>query len=595
MNKLFIGVFILFGLLFIKCNEQKPETGDLLLVNHTGYVATGIKKVVFQTKSNTMPEDFEIINKAGETVYKGEFEKGGKIDNWHTGNACEGDFTDFNKSGVFYIKIQTGEKIVKSRNFDINNKSLAEKCLSLLINGFESQHPDGEYAEKDKKMSFFGNRTDTIDVSGGWYDASGEKGKYLSHLCFSNYFTPQQTPMFVWNLFESAKQYTKNGDSTKTELKNRLLKEAAYGADFLVRMQDSAGYFYTIVFANWSGDPKKREICAYKGQHGEKTIDYQAAFREGGGITIAALARASKEISGGAFSQKQYLEAAEKGFSHLVENNLKYCDDGKENIIDIYCALMAATELYRATQDTTYLSYARIRTAQLTNRLTDDENYKGWWRADEKGERPYFHGSEAGLPIIALCRYLDFETDKKFKTIAINTIRKSIDFELSISSDVNNPYGYPRQYVKAVNEDKKRAAFFLPHHNETGYWWQGENARLASIASAFFIARPYMTDEQNSIAVKFAMDKINWILGLNPYDVCMVDGIGFNNPDYKEGHESLNFKGCTANGITAGFTDETDIAFMPLPENDDPAQAWRWSEQWMPHGSWLMLAVAAAE
>ena len=45
-----------------------------------------------------------------------------------------------------------------------------------------------------------------------------------------------------------------------------------------------------------------------------------------------------------------------------------------------------------------------------------------------------------------------------------------------------NPFGYARQYVK--DPGGKRAAFFMPHRNETGYWWQGENARLASLAAA---------------------------------------------------------------------------------------------------------------
>ena len=38
--------------------------------------------------------------------------------------------------------------------------------------------------------------------------------------------------------------------------------------------------------------------------------------------------------------------AAKRAFAHLLINNIKYCDDKKENIIDDYCALMAATELW---------------------------------------------------------------------------------------------------------------------------------------------------------------------------------------------------------------------------------------------------------
>ncbi len=63
-------------------------------------------------------------------------------------------------------------------------------------------------------------------------------------------------------------------------------------------------------------------------------------------------------------------------------------------------------------------------------------------------------------------------------------IRKSLEFELDITGEVVNPFGYARQYIKPLGEQKK-GAFFFTHDNESDYWWQGENARLASLAAAF--------------------------------------------------------------------------------------------------------------
>ena len=140
-----------------------------------------------------------------------------------------------------------------------------------------------------------------------------------------------------------------------------------------------------------------------------------------------------------------------------------------------------------------------------------------------------------------------------------------------------------------------KAAFFFPHENESGYWWQGENARLGSLASAMIFAMPYLREDQKVNAVNFAQDQINWILGLNPYNSCIVEGIGHNNPMYDEGSGQLNILGGVANGITGGFENENDIAFMPLPQNDDMNHKWRWGEQWTLHGAWLMLAIASME
>ncbi|MFD1294735.1 glycoside hydrolase family 9 protein [Lutibacter holmesii] len=564
-----------------------------ILINHTGYNTQGIKTIVLQTTSEKAPKQFNILNTNNNVVYTGNFLTGGNIDNWHTGKAYAGDFSKLINPGVYFITTEIEGQTIKSREFNISEENLSDKSLSLLIEGIESQHCTDEFDEKDKKMTFFGDRKDTIDVSGGWYDASGDRGKYLSHLCYSNYFNPQQTPLIVWNLLEAINQYQLNNNTINKNLKERMLQEAIFGADFLIRMQDAEGYFYTNVFANWSWEPSKREICAYEGQDGEKTDEYKAGFREGGGIAIAALARAAVESNGGSFSSEVYLNAAIKGFAHLVENNTKYIDDGKENIIDDYCALLAATELYGATKNESYIAYAQNRAKLLTSRIKSDDNYKGWWSANDDGSRPFFHGVESGLPLISLKRYLDFEEDENLRAKTIQTIQKSIDFEIEITNSVHNPFGYPRQYVKATNEEKAKASFFIPHHNETGYWWQGENSRLASLVSAFNMTSKYMTENQKAATLKFSSNCNNWILGLNPYDICMVDGLGFNNPDYKEG-VSLNFKGGVCNGITSGFTNENDIAFMPLPQDNDPSHKWRWSEQWMPHSAWFLLAVTSS-
>ena len=158
--------------------------------------------------------------------------------------------------------------------------------------------------------------------------------------------------------------------------------EALYGGDFLVRMQDPAGFFYLTVFDGWSYEAPKREICAYETEDGKKTTDWQAGMREGGGMAIAALARVSTLKRKGDYPAAKYLAVAEKGWAHLAANNQKYLDDKQENIIDDYTALLAATELYAATKKPAYLTAARQRQQALVGRLHADEKWKGFWRAD---------------------------------------------------------------------------------------------------------------------------------------------------------------------------------------------------------------------
>lgn len=584
-------IFTILSILILACQTQ-TESKSIILTNHLGYQVDAYKSLVLQTTTSNAPSNFVLIDGSDNEVYQGKFEQGGKIDNWHTGSAYKADFSEFITAGTYRVKVKLNGQHVVSDEFMISEEHMANNLLPLLTKAFYLQRCKPPYDDKDKAMTFFGDRKDVVDVSGGWYDASGEKGKYLSHLSFSNYMTPQQLPMMVWNMLETIDVLKKSTLKDADVIIESLKKELVHGADYLVRIQDEEGYFYATIFAGWTKDPEQREICAYEGQDGKRNDRYQAAFREGGGVAIAALARTAKSNLSGEFSAETYLKVALKGYAHLKENNLRYADDGKENIIDEYCALLAAIELYQATADKYYLSEARAWSQKLQGRLVSDDAYSNWLRSDEGAERPFFHGAEAGLPIIALSHYLTIEKDAELATKTSDVIVKLIQFELSITNAVNNPFGYARQYVKAVDEAKARASFFIPHKNETGYWWQGENARIASLATAVYKAQPLLSDNLKSDSQEYAQNQLNWVLGLNPYNVCMLHGAGRNNPDYKEDGKSMNYLGGICNGITAGFDEESNIAFRPQPYDNDPAQRWRWSEQWLQHGGWFLPALA---
>ncbi len=588
-------IALVFIALFQSCSAtvQNSET-DVLLYNHLGYETGADKSFILQTHSDLIPDRFQVVSQDGQVVYEGSFNDGGNIAEWHTGKAYSGDFSSLSTRGSYKIVTTINNQTLETRLFRIEDQLIPKESLDLLISGIHSQRAAGEFNERDKKMSFYGERSDTVDVSGGWFDATGDRGKYLSHLSYANYMNPQQAPMVVWNFLEAYKRTQNYRGTDAVPMRNRLLEEAAYGADWLVRMQDPEGYFYINVFANWSWQPEQREISAYIGQEGFKNSDYEAGFREGGGISIAALARAANDRLTGEFTPEVYLEAAIKGFDHLVENNVNYIDDGIENIIDDYTALMAANELYSATGDGKYLDAARVRARNLLNRLTDDEQLSGFWIADHEGNRPFFHAAEAGLPIISLVRYLDIEQDEARRDDVIKALRKNVDFELTVTNQTYNPFGYARQYVKGTNETQKRTSFFIPNQNETNYWWQGENARISSLAAAMYQALPYLEDSQKKKALNYAGNQINWILGLNPFNMSMLDGRGHNNPEYYESGNQLNVAGCISNGITSGFYNEEDISFNPEPYGSDPSHAWRWGEQWLQHGSWFLLAVSSS-
>ncbi|TPA15395.1 chitobiase [Vibrio parahaemolyticus] len=559
----------------------------LLLTNHIGYERLGPKKAIIQTEQPHLSSyTAQLICATSEqTVATFAVEEQGKVANWHQGYFYLIDFSSFTDSGDYFLQVEDS----RSSYFTVGEHILLNQTLSDVIHYFKSQRCGGVFDQQDRQVPVL-NANQTVDVHGGWYDASGDVSKYLSHLSYANYLNPQQTPMVVWNILKGL-SLLEGSEDIAAFTRTRLIEEALFGADFLVRMQNEKGFFYMTVFDKWSKDTAQREICAYETQLGHKFDDYQAGFRQGGGVAIAALAAASRLGVHGEYDQQKYRNAAENGYWHLKEHNTQYLNDGEENIIDEYCALLASVELFKATKETRYLEESRLWAQHLVARQMSDEQMQHFWSANQDGSRPYFHAAEAGLPVIALCEYLAIEDDSVQTESVKRIVNRACEFEIKISNKVTNPFGYPRQYVKGVNESK-RDAFFVAHNNESGYWWQGENARLGSLATMAYLAQPHIASQeiQQQLYV-FAQDALNWIVGLNPYDMCMLDGHGRNNPDYLPQYGFFNAKGGVCNGITGGFEDEEDIAFNPPAQKDDMLQNWRWGEQWIPHGAWYLLAI----
>ncbi|EHJ9989786.1 glycoside hydrolase family 9 protein [Vibrio parahaemolyticus] len=559
----------------------------LLLTNHIGYERLGPKKAIIQTEQPHLSSyTAQLICATSEqTVATFAVEEQGKVANWHQGYFYLIDFSSFTDSGDYFLQVEDS----RSSYFTVGEHILLNQTLSDVIHYFKSQRCGGVFDQQDRQVPVL-NANQTVDVHGGWYDASGDVSKYLSHLSYANYLNPQQTPMVVWNILKGL-SLLEGSEDIAAFTRTRLIEEALFGADFLVRMQNEKGFFYMTVFDKWSKDTAQREICAYETQLGHKFDDYQAGFRQGGGVAIAALAAASRLGVHGEYDQQKYRNAAENGYWHLKEHNTQYLNDGEENIIDEYCALLASVELFKATKETRYLEESRLWAQRLVARQMSDELIQHFWSANQDGSRPYFHAAEAGLPVIALCEYLAIEDDSVQTESVKRIVNQACEFEIKISNKVTNPFGYPRQYVKGVNESK-RDAFFVAHNNESGYWWQGENARLGSLATMAYLAQPHIASQeiQQQLSV-FAQDALNWIVGLNPYDMCMLDGHGRNNPDYLPQYGFFNAKGGVCNGITGGFEDEEDIAFNPPAQKDDMLQNWRWGEQWIPHGAWYLLAI----
>jgi len=590
-----------------------------VLVDQVGY-ATDAQKVALieggaasTGTTGDHPTDFALVDDAtGKTVLAGKLEAAGTVDHWQKWQFWKADFSGWKTPGRYVLRVSgaDGEARGEAQScaFEVGDELLERETLSNVIFYFKGQRASGDMDRADRTL-VSPEGGGTVDLHGGWYDATGDYGIHFSHQNPTSYFNPQQVPLVVWSLLASYNELESRHEDNFTEYERRLLDEGLFGADFLVRMKRPGGSFFESINAPGRGklaedravgNPNWRTRIKRNAGESTETVSaavgphaYEASYRAGGGMAIAALALASTMPEDGDFPRAKYLETAEAAFAFLEAHNAELLNDHVENILDDYCALMAATELYRASHEEAYRAAADRRALHLMARLTTAGAFHDYWRADA-GTRPFFHPSDAGLPVVSLLRYATIATPEEQRRVR-DVVRRSLEFELAVTDEGNNPFGYARQLVR-MGDGQVRTAYFFPHDTEAAPWWQGEDARLASLAAAARMAAPLFAEDTQfrGALERYADDQLHWILGRNPYDTSLLIGSGHGNAAYMffRSWKYTNAPGAIVNGITAAEDDEDGIAFnegFAVTGKDDD---WRWTEEWLPHAAWYLYAVS---
>ncbi|MFS0894568.1 glycoside hydrolase family 9 protein [Microbacterium sp. 179-I 3D3 NHS] len=575
-----------------------------ILHNHLGYDTGSAKSALIETAQPGLSPHVELLSLDDGSRRRLDALPSVSVDAWRTGAYSRVDFDDVDAPGRYVLAAAIDDTVVSSEPFAIGEERIAAGTLSDVLFAFKAGRSSGEIDRKDAAATLFGDDSGrTVDARGGWLDASGDTSKFLSHLTYSPTMSPQQIPLCAWAFLEARDLLRRRHPRFHRALGARMRDEALFGADFLVRFRTPEGAFYSGIFDALTKKLDERVINAPLPEC-VRTDRYRASYRGGGGLAIAALARASREDEHGDSTQAEYLAAAVDAFDDLEAHNDEYLfgldletgelTESSESIVDDYCALLAATELAAASDGAAGARFAaaadRRALSLIERHRSAADGSAGWLEAWTDG-RPHFSAVESGLPVVALLRYARLLPggDHAARARAL-AVRLGEDL-LSRTHAVANPFGYPRQRVQprgGAPED----AFFFPHENDTGYWWQGENANLGSsaFAAASIAELPECDPDLGARLRRFAADQVHWMLGRNPFDVCMLQGRGRNNVEYTP--DFPNLPGGIVNGITSHPDDEHGIAFL-APDTAEGPDSWRWAEQWIPHSAWFLLAVSA--
>ena len=201
-----------------------------------------------------------------------------------------------------------------------------EQIVSNVVFYFKGQRASGDMDRVDRHLPLPDGHG-TVDVHGGWYDATGNYGIHLSRPNAYFFFNPQQVPAARGRCSPAITASTRG-----TMIIQRVRATSwtrALRRGFLVRLKRSNGSFFQSIDApgpqklakdrkvsdpNWrtqikmnASDTTERAAPVATSPH-----MYEASYRAGGGMSIAALALASTMPQDGDFTRAQYFETAEE-------------------------------------------------------------------------------------------------------------------------------------------------------------------------------------------------------------------------------------------------------------------------------------------
>ncbi|MBN2572814.1 MAG: glycoside hydrolase family 9 protein [Ignavibacteriales bacterium] len=239
MKKIFLNIFLLFGLISSTVNSQ-----TWIRVNQLGYLPEQLKVAVLISKNNILIENFELRHALTDEVVftSDDITNYGVYLNFTTTYRL--NFSEFKNEGAFYIQVKDS----KSPVFRINN-SVYDGTADLLLNYMRQQRCGfnpflNDSCHKHDGFIIYHPTLDSthIDVTGGWHDASD----YLQYVTTSANATYQMLFAYQQNPGAYKDNYLANGLLGKNGIPD-ILDEAKWGLDWLLKMNPEKGMMFNQI------------------------------------------------------------------------------------------------------------------------------------------------------------------------------------------------------------------------------------------------------------------------------------------------------------------------------------------------------------
>lgn len=533
-----------------------------VLVNQAGYGRNSPKTAVVMT--NFYPQEtttghygVQPLNTCARTRRPMDcagrvYGQGGADWGWYFWRA---DFSDYRKKGKAIVSAQVGDVVGTSSPVDISNHAPFMNTADLCVDFFYVQRcgfdvPGWHKAchMDDARLKDGSHR----DLTGGWHSA-GDYNK------ISWEYGDGGVMYALVNAYASSPWFFKNDRDADGLID--VLDEARWGAEYLSKLQiPETGGFYNHIeqgpdrstWMRWC--PPEEQTDGVVGTADDPIVLEGEAHSP---LAIGGWARL------GALLDKRGVP--NRYLSNAVRNwEWETAQAGAVSPL----LLISSIDLFKVTADERYLAFAR----HSADALVSAEPRTGMLRGG--------YADSGDVPAAALAHFALEIPDDSLAVRIKDRLRSHID---AFVAEPDNPFGISKQ--KFGDE-----GYYLEPSSALGHNYEF----LCRAWSALKVHRAINEPR----ALVYALDQISFVLGCNPYDLCMFEGAGTNNPPrYHHRYKTIagRERGAVPGAIPNGFV--RDMAGFDRPGFDMSTKgrdypSYRTSEPWLVHNVFYLLAIA---
>ncbi|MHA1820735.1 MAG: glycoside hydrolase family 9 protein [Promethearchaeota archaeon] len=602
LNFIFMGVLVSYKLL-----RDNPK----ILLNQAGYYPSQEKVFLLQTDYLYFHGNFDVISVEDNSIVLNNqsLDYMGYLWGHHY---YSGNFSDVINEGIYLIRINIGNFKLTSSPVKINTH-IYDKALISLYEFFYYQRCGCDVYEI--VPGYVGHKACHLDdgvmyngkwlnLTGGWHSA----GDYAKHNYWGLHihgaiYSMESAYEKAYDIYNNVDIYSENGKMVPDNVPD-ILDEILWGLDYVNKtFLDNGTMLGSIVgdlkfikpsedTDNIQGDADDRHLF-YDENH-QLATPYEAMWASAGFAKFINIINGSNSLKYKNAVQplkenilKERIYSIYNTALNIYNNYSKYFnysslleDSGNNSGLDQvdlsgYVAFMeASSELYKMTNNSAYADNATA----IFNILVDHFNPIVIYPADTLGVK-----------------------DAVFSSILKWAIENGTSPAINKAESLIEPY-YEYYWDNLVNsnEDIFHIEKIYSKDPLTGelapHYFMGANLGLNSLylstSEAAFLSYNLTGDRKY---LNLGFDQLNWILGKNPFDICMIESIGSVNPPAYHHRYSLisgNMRGAVPGAIPNGIISKENLHDIPY---FDMTQSWflgsigdnhinyRSNEPWLPH------------